>query len=78
MLSLRSLGAGAGAGAGTAAGAATAVRLFSSRSAGDIFHQGAFESRINTIVNFLPGGFEYVVERFGKFHQVYQPALIPR
>lgn len=34
-----------------------------------------FTSRINTIINFLPAGHEYVIERFGKFSHVAKPGL---
>ncbi len=34
-----------------------------------------FTSRINTVINFLPAGHEYVVERFGKFSHVAKPGL---
>ena len=36
---------------------------------------GGFPSRTNTIINFLPQGNEYVIERFGKFNRIEQPGL---
>jgi len=36
---------------------------------------GQFPSYPNKIINFLPAGYEYVIERFGKFSRVVSPGL---
>ena len=36
---------------------------------------GKFTDRVNTCINFLPSGYQYVIERFGKFNRVAQPGL---
>jgi regulator of protease activity HflC (stomatin/prohibitin superfamily) len=46
------------------------VRLSSSYSS------GRFPSKFNTMVNFLPQGYEYVIERFGKLHSVEPSGLL--
>jgi len=37
--------------------------------------RGNFVSKHNTFINFLPAGYEYVIERFGKFSKVVSPGL---
>ena len=46
-----------------------------SQNLGDIFPDGRFHGRLNRFINFLPSGYQYVVERFGKFHSVKKPGL---
>lgn len=36
---------------------------------------GKFTDRANTFINFLPSGYQYVIERFGKFNRIAQPGL---
>ena len=40
-----------------------------------ILRTGRFSSQINKVINFLPAGHNYVIERFGKFHKVATPGL---
>jgi len=40
-----------------------------------LIETGQFESKPNKFINFLPAGYEYVIERFGKFSRVVLPGF---